>query len=327
MKAIVRIKSGKEFTGIEVLDVPIPEPKENEVLIKIAAARVNPVDMDLMKGMPGLSFAPNQIVGVDGAGTIQKLGQGVNGFAIGDKVFFYRLFTHIGSWAEFVTVPADWLAKVPSEVDLKSVASISLPLLTAFESLKALNLKPDESVLIHGAGGGVGFCAVQFALTFGAKVYATASGKDLEELKNLGVHHVVDYKEQRFDQMIKQGEVDAVLDVLGGETLLRSIALKPKRIVSLHFMDLNQMPKSGMKVNLLFRLLIPMLMKKFKKSANQNGVILLGQVTGANGKKLQEAADLFFGKGGKVKTPQIIGFSEIAKGGLKRRDIGKIIVP
>ena len=191
MKAIIRSKAGKEFSTMKVQEISAPKISENEVKIKMISSRINPVDMDLMKGFPMIKYKNPQIGGIDGAGIILELGKNVNNFEVGDAVFFYRKFSDIGTWAEEISINASDISKIPSCISTEQAGSLALPLLTAYDSLQKLNAKKGESILIHGAGGGVGFLAVQIAKILGLKVTATASENDFEKLKKAGVERCV----------------------------------------------------------------------------------------------------------------------------------------
>jgi alcohol dehydrogenase len=246
MRAIIRTKAGKEFSTMKIQNIASASIQANEVKIKMSSSRINPVDMDLMKGMPFIKYKNPQIGGIDGAGTIIEIGKSVTNFKTGDNVFFYRLFSDIGSWADEITINEKFIAKIPSNVTVVQAGAIALPLLTAYDSLTQLNAKPNEKILIHGAGGGVGFQAVQLAKQMNLYVIATASDSDKQVLEQAGVNKIINYKNQQFEQILKQGEVDYIFDILGDETLLKSIGLKPKKIVSLKYIQPENMYKAGM---------------------------------------------------------------------------------
>jgi len=158
---------------MKVQNIPSQPLKPNQVKIKMVASRINPVDIDLMKGMPFLKYQKPQIGGIDGAGEIIDLGKSVQNFQLGDQVFFYRKFTDIGTWAEVITTNATDIAHIPSNTSLQQAGGIALPLLTAYDALMQLQAQKGEKILIHGAAGGVGFQATQLALELGLKVVAT----------------------------------------------------------------------------------------------------------------------------------------------------------
>lgn len=292
MKAMIRTKAGKNFSTLKVQTIPMPSPQSHQVTIKMKAARVNPVDMDLMKGFPGLSYASPTIGGVDGSGTVVALGSAVKDYQAGDQVFFYRKFSEVGTWAEYITINVSDIAPIPKSLDLIEAGSIALPLLTAYESLMALNPKAGASILIHGAGGGVGFQAVQLANLLGLEVIANGSARDQQRLESVGVARFINYKTTDFYQALQQQPPTYVLDVLGGATLLQSIALKAQKVVSIALPNPHQMHKTGVQLAKPLALLMNFMNRKYLKAAKKQGVELIGQVTGANGKHLDAAARL-----------------------------------
>ncbi|HMN90588.1 MAG TPA: NADP-dependent oxidoreductase [Saprospiraceae bacterium] len=326
MKAIIRIKAGKEFSTMQVQEIPSPAPQSGEVKVKMASSRINPVDMDLMKGFPALKYKKPQIGGIDGAGTISEIGQNVHDFKVGDKVFFYRKFSDIGTWAEEIAIHTDYIAKIPTHLSPKQAGTIALPLLTAYDSLQQLGAKNGEKILIHGAGGGVGFLAVQIAKSMGLEVIGTASGKDIDELKRVGIDRIIDYRQEQFAKVFKKGEVAYIFDLLGKDILLQSIDLQPKKIVSVHFVVPKKMNKAGVNLPAILKWILSLTMTKFRKRAKRNGVELIGQVTGGNGQLLAEASRLATEKMFVVREIPTVQLNEIEQKGLTRADIGKAIL-
>jgi NADPH:quinone reductase-like Zn-dependent oxidoreductase len=325
MKAVIRTKAGKNFSTMRVETINSPKTKEGELKIKMASSRINPVDMDLMKGFPTVKYKIPQIGGIDGAGIVLEVGQNVKDFSVGDKVFFYRLFSDIGTWAEEITIPASYCAKIPNNIDVKEAGAIALPLLTAYDSLIQLQVKKDEKILIHGIGGGVGFQALQVAKQLGLYVIGTGNTSEKLLLEKAGVNQFIDYKTQDFSQVLKAKEVDYVFDVLGGETLKKSILLKPKKVVSLKFVDVNQMHKAGVNLPGILKWIMTLMMKKFVKLAHKNKVTIIGQITGANGKMLQDAIQLICPKF-ISRNYHTLSINDIEMKGLNTNDIGKIII-
>ena len=324
MKAIIRLKAGKEFSTMKIHNIENPQTQSGELKVKMISSRINPVDMDLMKGFPSLKYKIQQVGGIDGAGIILEIGKGVTNFGIGDKVLFYRMFSDIGTWAEEITIPANYCAKIPNNIDIKEAGAIALPLLTAFDSLQQLNAKKGEKILIHGIGGGVGFQALQIAKLMGLYVIGTGSQSDKPDLVKAGIDQFIDYKTQDFSQVLKTKEVDYIFDTLGDEILKKSIALQPKKIVSVKFVDTSQMHKAGVNLPGILKWLMKLMMGKFSKMATKNKVQLIGQVTGANGKLLQQAIDLIQNSFVSRKY-NYVDFSTIEIEGLSNKSIGKII--
>lgn len=324
MKAIIRLKAGKEFSTMKIQNIESPKVQSEELKVKMISSRINPVDMDLMKGFPSLNYKNLQIGGIDGSGIVLEVGKGVSDFKVGDKVFFYRLFSDIGTWAEEITIPANYCAKIPNNIEAKEAGAIALPLLTAFDSLQQLNAKKGEKILIHGIGGGVGFQALQVAKQMGLYVIGTGSQSDKPDLEKAGIDQLIDYKTQDFSQVLKTKEVDYIFDTLGDAILKKSIALQPKKVVSIKYVDTSQMHKAGVNLPGIMKWLMKLMMGKFSKLAKKNKVQLIGQVTGANGKLLQQAIDLIQNSFVSRKY-QYIDFSTIEKDGLSKKSIGKII--
>ncbi len=217
-----------EFGGPENLvyeDAPKPEAKDGEVLIKVAAAGINPVD-----GMIGSGKMEQEvphtlplIPGWDAAGTAEAVGPGVTNFQAGDAVFAFADVRVNGTYAEYVVVSAGALALKPAALDFTAAASIPLAGTTAWQALfEQANLQSGQTVLVHGGGGSVGAFAVQFAKVKGATVIATATGDDLAYARSIGADVVVDYKTEKFEDQAHG--VDVVLDTLSGETRARSWA-------------------------------------------------------------------------------------------------------
>jgi len=215
-----------EFGGPETLkveDVPVPEPGPGEVRIRVMAASVNPVDYKMRNGGYLPPDALPLTLGRDVAGVIDAADASAEGLKIGDAVFAMLDRDH-GGYVEFVTQTAGNCAKKPDRLDFIQAAAVPLAGLTAWQGLfDHGRLQSGQSVLIHGAGGGVGHFAVQFAHARGAKVYATCSGQDVDFVRGLGADVVLDYKAERFEDRAR--DVDLVYDLVAGETQDRSWAV------------------------------------------------------------------------------------------------------
>lgn len=327
MKAILRTKPGKNFSSMQVLEIEKPIPSAQQVKVKMVSSRINPVDMDLMKGFPSLKYKTPQIGGIDGAGVILEVGSHVMRFKPGDKVFFYRKFSDIGTWAEEICVHQSDIAKIPDNISVEEAGSLSLPLLTAFESLQRLQPKPGERILLHGAGGGVGYIAVHLAKQLGLKVVAHASERDRQKLEKAGIDRFIDYKSQDFYQELRSTKIEYVFDIMGGETLSKSIQLRPLKVVSIKYVAIDQMHKAGVALPGILKWIMRMMMWKFDKLARKHGVELIGQVTGANGLLLQQAAEKIQQLPSFSPNPyQTLSLQQIATQGLNPGDVGKVIV-
>jgi len=227
------------FGGPETLkleEIARPVPRDGEALIRVHAAGVNPVDWKIREGkLKGMTPEPPFIPGYDIAGIVDALGpsEGEPKFKLGDDVYAYLSLTSGGGYAEYACVPVKNLAKKPRKADWVEAAATPLAGLTAWQALfDQANLKAGQTVLIHGAAGGVGHFAVQFAKAKGAKVFATASPANHDFLKGLGAEVLIDYNTQKFEDVVKEktggAGVDVVLDTIGGDTQSRSIGIIKK---------------------------------------------------------------------------------------------------
>ena len=325
MKAIIRTKKGKEFSTMKVQNIENSKTQSGELKVKMVSSRLNPVDMDLMKGFPTLKYRNPQIGGIDGAGIVLEVAPNVKDFSVGDKVNFYRLFSDIGTWAEEINIPANYCAKIPNNIDVKEAGTIALPLLTAYDSITQLNAKKGEKILIHGVGGGVGFQALQVAKQMGLFVIGTGSQSDKAVLIKAGLDQFIDYKTQDFSQVLRTKEVDYVFDVLGEDILKKSIALQPKKVVSVKFVDTANMHKAGVNLPGIMKWLMKIMMGKYVKLAKKNKVELVGQVTGANGKMLQNALDSI-SQNYIPRDFKTLSLHDISTKGMTKNDVGKVIV-
>jgi NADPH:quinone reductase-like Zn-dependent oxidoreductase len=202
---------------LELVDLPRPDPAPTEVLVRVGAAGVNPVDWKVrLRG--GFLGEPPFTVGWDVAGVVDALGVGVTRFALGDRVFGMPRFPkEAAAYAEYVTSPSRQLARTPESLTDVEAAALPLAGLTAWQALvETANVQPGQRVLILGAAGGVGHLAVQIAKARGAHVLGTASAPKHAFLRDLGADEAIDYRSESVTD--RAGEVDVVLDVVGDDS-------------------------------------------------------------------------------------------------------------
>ncbi|UKS30510.1 NADP-dependent oxidoreductase [Paenibacillus sp. HWE-109] len=213
-----------QFGGSEVLhveEVTIPEPSENEVLVRIVAAGVLPVDWKIRKGRLPMPIQFPYLPGTAFSGVIAEVGAGVTDFQIGQQVFGRSTK---GTYAQYTTAPTAAIALKPYSLSFDEAAAISGGATTAWRAIvEDGNVQAGERVLIHGAAGGVGQFAIQFAKWRGAYVIGTAGSGNIEFVRSLGADEVIDYNAARFEETAN--EMDLVLDTVGGETLERSMSV------------------------------------------------------------------------------------------------------
>lgn len=234
MKAIVQRCYGSADV-LRLEEIAKPTPADDEVLVKVHAAAVNPLDLHYMTGTPyvmrlssGLGTPEDTHVGVDFAGTVEAVGKDVKRFKPGDEVFGGKS----GALAEYVTVREDRaLALKPSNIDFEQAAAIPIAAVTALQGLRDKGrIQPGQKVLINGASGGVGTFAVQIAKSFGAEVTGVCSTRNAALVRSIGADHVIDYTRENFTQGARR--YDLILDNVGNHSLLETRrALKPGGIL------------------------------------------------------------------------------------------------
>ncbi len=219
------------FGGPEVLAmdaVEIPEPRADEVLIRVHAASLNPVDYKIRSGKyPAVKQEQlPKILGRDVVGTIERCGSAVTRWKEGDEVYA-MLASGSGGYPEYACAPADACAPKPRQLEPKIAAAVPLAGLTAWQGeFDHGHLQAGQRELIHGGAGGVGHLAIQFAKARGATVYTTVGKADLDFVRHLGADQAIDYRGEPFEQQV--ADVDLVFDLIGGETQERSWSvLKP----------------------------------------------------------------------------------------------------
>jgi len=235
MRALVLSRyGGPEHTALT--DVPQPSPRTGELLVRVHAAGLNPVDFKTRAG--ALKIIHNYplpiVMGNELSGVVEAVGPGVMRFAKGDRVFARVNKDIMGAFAEYAVVHEDHAARMPTSLDFPSAAAVPLAALTALQALRdELRLSADERIFIPGATGGVGTFAIQIAKQLGAHVAATASPRGEALVKRLGADVVIDYSRERFEY--KLSGYDCAFDLLGGDTLTRLWSvLKPGgRVVSI----------------------------------------------------------------------------------------------
>jgi NADPH:quinone reductase-like Zn-dependent oxidoreductase len=224
MKAAVYSRYGSPDV-VQVRDVAKPAPKDNEVLIKVRAASVNPLDWHGMRGKPyimrllgGLSKPKRAGLGVDVAGQVEAVGKDATRFKPGDNVFGDVFGTSGGAFAEYVCAPESKLVMKPDNVTFEQAASVPVAAFTALQGLRDHgHVQPGQRVLINGAAGGVGTLAVQIAKRFGADVTGVCSTRNVEMVRSLGADRVIDYTQEDFT--LSGQRYDVILDAVGNRSL------------------------------------------------------------------------------------------------------------
>ena len=226
MKAVVYNCYGSPDV-LQYTDVEKPSPADDEVIVKVVAAAVNPLDWHYMRGEPyimramgaGVGAPLDSRMGVDFAGTVESVGKDVTNFVVGDEVFGGRS----GAFAEYLRIPADRaIARKPANMSFEQAAAVGIAGVTALQALRdSGGLQPGQKVLINGASGGVGTFAVQIAKAMGAEVTGVCSTGKVDLVKSLGADHVIDYKKANYiDASI---QYDLIIDMVGNYPLLSNL--------------------------------------------------------------------------------------------------------
>lgn len=233
MQAAIIEKFG-EADVLRLKNLPIPKPKDKELLVKVYATSVNPVDYKIRKGMFGDLIKLPVILGFDVSGVVEAVGDKVKSFKKGDEVFYLpRIIGWQGSYAEYHLVEEEIVAEKPSKLSHLEAAAIPLVGSTAWDALvERCKIKSGETILIHAGAGGVGSFAIQLAKAYDLKVFTTCGKYNVNFVKNLGADEVIDYRTENFKEVIlkKTGGigVDVVFDTVGSEIFTQSLnVLKP----------------------------------------------------------------------------------------------------
>ncbi|NJO15745.1 MAG: zinc-dependent alcohol dehydrogenase family protein [Thioploca sp.] len=233
MKAVLLTAAGgTEVLKLTEVDIP-PIPHPEYLRVRLQAAGVNPVDYKMRNRGGIMPDKLPKILGCDGAGIVESVGEAVTRFQVGDEVYFFNggIGTdEPGNYAEYTVIHQDYAALKPHQLSMLEAAALPLAWITAWESLvDRVQLQADQTVLIHAGAGGVGHLAIQLAKNIGARVVVTVSHPDKSALaQSLGANHCIDYTQTDFVQATldwTQGQgVDVVFDTVGGETFCQSIA-------------------------------------------------------------------------------------------------------
>ncbi|WP_147694951.1 NADP-dependent oxidoreductase [Vogesella mureinivorans] len=293
MKALTFQRYGKS-PGIALTDVPRPAIKADELLVKVHAASLNPIDNMIPSGIfkPVLRFQLPAIMGSDLAGVVTEVGRNVTRFKPGDAIFASIFDLGTGAIAEFAVVPEHAAAVKPANLDFVQAASIPMVALTSWQALKEhANLQASQKVFIPAGSGGIGTFAIQLAKQLGATVATTTSTGNVELVRRLGADEVVDYKKQDFEHVLHG--YDAVLGTVKGDTIEKSLAiLKPGgRIVSL-VGPLDAAFARKKQLNVLLTFVFGLMSRKIMRLASKRDVSYTFMFVRPDGSQLSQVGQL-----------------------------------
>lgn len=293
MKAFVVEHYGND--GLRPADAPEPEVGDGDVLVKVRAASINPLDKMVRDGefKQLLKYQTPFVLGHDVAGVVTRVGSAVRDFEVGDEVFARPRDLRIGTFAEYIAIDQDDVAPKPDSLTLHEAAAVPLVSLAAWQALvDRAHVKPGQKVLVHAGSGGLGSTVIQLAKHLGATVATTASGKNADLVRSLGADVVVDYTKEDFGDLLSG--YDVVLDSLGGENLEKSLTvIRPGG----QAIGVAGPPDPGFAKQLgaprFVGVLMWLLSRKDRKQARKLGVSYSFLFMRANGAQLRELATLY----------------------------------
>ena len=215
MKAAILKKYDKNWTRLDVEDIPKPEIGDNEVLVKVKYAGVNPLDNMIIRGEVKLitPYKLPLVMGNEFSGVVEEVGVNVTEFEVGDRVYSRMPLSKIGAFAEYTAIDNDAIAKIPDYLDFKQAACVPLTALTAFQAFELMNIRGGESIFISGGTGSLGAMAIPIAKHLNLRVITSGNARNEEKVKKLGVDEFIDYKTQDYSKILS--DVDFVLDSIG----------------------------------------------------------------------------------------------------------------
>ena len=294
MKAAQHTSYNKKNITLNITEIATPSITEKEVLVKVTAAGVNPLDNMISRGEVKMivPYKLPQTAGNEVVGIIEETGRQVKNLKVGDRVFGRLPLDHIGAFAEYVAVDSQALAKVPDYLSDEEAAAVPLTALTIMQALDLMGAQAGKTIFISGGTGGVGSMAIPIAKAKGLTVITNGAGDSAERVLNLGADRFIDYKTEDYTKTVRQ--VDYVLDTLGGAETEKQMSIMKKggQLVSLRAMPNGDFSKR-MNLPKWKQILLGLAGRKFDKMAYKYGVHYHFIFVESNGAQLQEVADLF----------------------------------
>ena len=294
MKAAQHTTYNKKNITLNITEIATPSITDNEVLLKVTAAGVNPLDNMISRGEVKMivPYKLPQTAGNEVVGIIEETGRQVKNLKVGDRVFGRLPLDHIGAFAEYVAVDSQALAKVPDYLSDEEAAAVPLTALTVMQALDLMGTQAGKTIFISGGTGGVGGMAIPITKAKGLTVITNGAGDSAERVLNLGAGRFIDYKTEDYTKTVSQ--VDYVLDTLGGAETEKQMSIMKKggQLVSLRAM-LNCDFAKRMNLAKWKQILLGLAGRKFDKMADKYGVHYHFIFVESNGAQLQEVADLF----------------------------------
>lgn len=329
MKAAVLNKKNED---LEIKDVPMPEIDEDDVLVKVKYAGVNPLDNMIVREEVKLitPYKYPLVMGNEFSGIVEKTGSSVTDFTEGDRVYARMPLNKIGAFAEYVAINKYAIAKIPDYLKFDEAACVPLTALTAIQAFELMNPSKGEKIFISGGTGSLGAMAIPIAKDLGLHIITSGSEKNRQRVMDLGVSEFIDYKTQDYSEILS--DVDYVLDTLGESELEKEFKiLKPGGIlVSLKGLPNEEFAKR-MGLSKVKKLLFKFAGMKFDKLANKKNQKYYFLFVESNGKQLEQVSRIFEEKNIKPSIDTVFELSDVNKamdkvdkGGSKGKTLIKI---
>ena len=329
MKAAVLNKKNQ---NLEIKEVPMPEIDEEDVLVKVKYAGVNPLDNMIVREEVKLitPYKYPLVMGNEFSGIVEKTGSNVSDFTEGDNVYARMPLNKIGAFAEYVAINKDAIAKIPDYLTFDEAACVPLTALTAIQAFELMNPSKGEKIFISGGTGSLGAMAIPIAKDLGLHIITSGSEKNRQRVMDLGVSEFIDYKTQDYSEILS--DVDYVLDTLGESELEKEFKiLKPGGIlVSLKGLPNEEFAKR-MELSTVKKLLFKFAGRKFDKLASRKNQKYYFLFVESNGKQLEHVSRIFEEKNIKPSIDTVFEFHDVNKsmdnvdkGGSKGKTLIKI---
>ena len=294
MKAAVLTGYDKNGRMLEIRDVPVPEMKDNDVLVKIRAAGVNPLDNMIIRGEVKMivPYSFPLVMGNEFVGMVEKVGRNVKKFQPGDRVYGRMELKRIGAFAEYAAVDQGAIARVPEYLSDEEAASVPLTALTAMQALALMKPKKGETLFISGGTGSLGAMAIPVAKSYGLAVITNGNGASEERVRRLGADRFIDYKKEDYAKVLSN--VDYVLDTLGDRELEKefSILKDGGSLVSLRGMPNGEFAaRTGM--SMIKRLLLKVAGRKYDQMAARRNQKYYFVFVHEDGAALERISEIF----------------------------------
>ena len=332
MKAAILEKYDKKNIDIKISEIPIPEINDDEILVKIKYAGVNPLDNMIIHGEVKLitPYKVPLVMGNEFSGIVEKTGKNVKNFEVGERVYGRMPLDKIGAFAEYTSINKDALAKIPDYLSFEQAACIPLTALTAMQSYELMDVKSNEKIFISGGTGSLGAMAIPIAKSMGLHVITSGSSKNEKRVCEMGVDEFFDYKTQDYSEVLNN--VDYVLDTLGEKELEKELKILKTggKLVSLKGMP-NKEFGQRMGFSTVKKILFKFAGMKFDKMAKKNDQKYYFVFVESNGKQLEQVSEIFSEKNIQPSIDEIYelkdvneALKKVANGGSKGKTLLKI---